>query len=173
MLFRDPGVGQLYKHDSPYTYFTSRDLHLGEISLECSRAGAAAAALWLTLRALDLAPILAAGVRAARAWAALIEDSDALTLHRSRSSTSSPTSRRGRARPRSTPRASACSRRDGGPDPVYLSTLRIDATAFAAMHPEVEMDADGVRVLRSVLMKPEHEPHVPWLHERVTAISTR
>ena len=48
------------------------DLHLGEISLECSRAGAAAAALWLTLRSLDLAPILAAGVRAARAWAALL-----------------------------------------------------------------------------------------------------
>ena len=82
MLFRDPGVGRLYKHDSPYTYFTSGDLHLGEISLECSRAGAAAAALWLTLRALDLAPILAAGVRAARAWAALIADSDVLTLHR-------------------------------------------------------------------------------------------
>ena len=82
VLFRDPGVGRLYKHDSPYTYFTSGDLHLGEISLECSRAGAAAAALWLTLRALDLAPILAAGVRAARAWAALIADSDALTLHR-------------------------------------------------------------------------------------------
>ena len=54
VLFRDPGVGRLYKHDSPYTYFTSGDLHLGEISLECSRAGAAAAALWLTLRALDL-----------------------------------------------------------------------------------------------------------------------
>ena len=45
ILFRDPGVGRLYKHDSPYTYFTSGDLHLGEISLECSRAGAAAAAL--------------------------------------------------------------------------------------------------------------------------------
>ena len=59
------------------------------------------------------------------------------------------------------------------PDPVYLSTLKIDAPAFSAMHPEVEMDADGVRVLRSVLMKPEHELHVPWLHERVTAISTR
>ena len=26
-----PGVGRLYKHDSPYTYFTSGDLHLGEI----------------------------------------------------------------------------------------------------------------------------------------------
>ena len=50
VLFRDPGVAQHYLHDSPYTYFTSDDLHLGEISLECSRAGAAAAALWLTLR---------------------------------------------------------------------------------------------------------------------------
>src|SRR6478736_5690022 len=48
VLFRDPGVGRLYKHDSPYTYFTSAELHLGEISLECSRAGASAAALWLT-----------------------------------------------------------------------------------------------------------------------------
>ena len=53
-------------------------------------------------------------------------------------------------------------------DPVFLSTLRIDAAAFAAAHPDVEMDIDGVRVLRSVLMKPEHEPHVPWLHERVS-----
>ncbi len=48
VLFRDPTVGRFYLHDSPYTYFTSAELHLGEISLECSRAGAAAAALWLT-----------------------------------------------------------------------------------------------------------------------------
>ena len=54
MLFRDPGVAQHYLHDSPYTYFTSDELHLGEISIECSRAGAAAAALWLTLRLLPL-----------------------------------------------------------------------------------------------------------------------
>jgi glutamate/tyrosine decarboxylase-like PLP-dependent enzyme len=47
-------VGRFYAHDSPYTYFTSADLHLGEISLECSRAGAAAAALWTTVRALPL-----------------------------------------------------------------------------------------------------------------------
>ena len=46
----DPSVGRFYQHDSPYTYFTSDELHLGEISLECSRAGAAAGALWLTLR---------------------------------------------------------------------------------------------------------------------------
>ena len=46
------------------------------------------------------------------------------------------------------------------PDPVYLSTL----------------DVGGMRVLRSVLMKPEHEPYVPWLHarvERLTAAVTR
>jgi len=48
ILFSDPGVGSFYKHDSPYTYFTSGDLHLGEISLECSRPGASAVALWAT-----------------------------------------------------------------------------------------------------------------------------
>src|SRR6266567_1355052 len=54
VLFRDPGVGRLYKHDSPYAYFSSAELHLGEISLECSRPGAAAAALWATQRLLPL-----------------------------------------------------------------------------------------------------------------------
>jgi glutamate/tyrosine decarboxylase-like PLP-dependent enzyme len=54
VLFRDPAVGRLYKHDSPYTYFSSADLHLGEISLECSRPGAAAAALWATQKLLPL-----------------------------------------------------------------------------------------------------------------------
>jgi tyrosine decarboxylase / aspartate 1-decarboxylase len=54
VLFRDPAIGRLYKHDSPYTYFSSADLHLGEISLECSRPGASAAALWATQKLLPL-----------------------------------------------------------------------------------------------------------------------
>src|SRR5207248_5626210 len=54
VLFRDPSVGRFYKHDSPYTYFSSAELHLGEISLECSRPGASAAALWATQRLLPL-----------------------------------------------------------------------------------------------------------------------
>ncbi len=54
VIFRDPSVGGLYKHDSPYTYFTSSDLHLGEISLECSRPGASAIGLWATQRLLPL-----------------------------------------------------------------------------------------------------------------------
>ena len=56
VLFRDPAVGRFYKHDSPYTYFTSKELHLGEISLECSRAGASAVALWATQQLLPLVP---------------------------------------------------------------------------------------------------------------------
>jgi tyrosine decarboxylase/aspartate 1-decarboxylase len=52
VLFRDPALGRLYKHDSPFTYFSSKELHLGEISMECSRPGAAAAALWATQKLL-------------------------------------------------------------------------------------------------------------------------
>ena len=72
VLFRDPSVGRFYKHDSPYTYFSSSELHLGEISLECSRPGAAAAALWATMRLLPLeragefARMLDAGLEAAK-----------------------------------------------------------------------------------------------------------
>ncbi|MGI9235899.1 MAG: pyridoxal phosphate-dependent decarboxylase family protein [Woeseiaceae bacterium] len=56
VLFKDPSVGRFYKHGSPYTYFSSADLHLGEISLECSRPGAAAVALWATQQLLPPAP---------------------------------------------------------------------------------------------------------------------
>ena len=56
VLFKDPSVGHVYKHDSPFTYFSSDELHLGEISLECSRAGAAAVALWTTMQLLPLQP---------------------------------------------------------------------------------------------------------------------
>src|ERR1039457_6156854 len=67
VLFRDPSVGRFYLHDSPYTYFTCGELHLGEISLECSRAGAAAGALWLTFRLLPPEPAgLGQGLAACR-----------------------------------------------------------------------------------------------------------
>lgn len=59
VLYKDYKIGKFFKHDSPYTYFSSDDLHLGEISLECSRAGASAAALWATL---ELIPLDAKGL---------------------------------------------------------------------------------------------------------------
>jgi tyrosine decarboxylase / aspartate 1-decarboxylase len=74
ILFRDPAVGRFYKHDSPYTYFTSHDLHLGEISLECSRAGASAVALWATQQLLPLITDgeFAGGLRSSREAAVLL-----------------------------------------------------------------------------------------------------
>src|ERR1700748_2336235 len=74
ILFRDPTVGRFYKHDSPFTYFSSKELHLGEISLECSRAGASAVALWATQQLLPLTPggEFAAGLTASRRAALLM-----------------------------------------------------------------------------------------------------
>ncbi|MDZ7581009.1 MAG: aminotransferase class I/II-fold pyridoxal phosphate-dependent enzyme [Deltaproteobacteria bacterium] len=71
ILYRDPAVGTFYKHDSPYTYFSSSELHLGEISLECSRPGASAVALWATQKLLPLVPggEFSAGLSKARAAA--------------------------------------------------------------------------------------------------------
>lgn len=58
-----------------------------------------------------------------------------------------------------------------GPDPVFLSTLRADRESFAARHPETAADADGARILRSVLMKPESEDHVEYLHNRLERLA--
>src|SRR5579875_2505511 len=182
VLFRDPSVGRFYRHDSPYTYFTSGDLHLGEISLECSRAGAAAAALWLTFRLLPPEPgglglVLAAGRRAALAWADLLTASDELLLYQ-------PPELdivcyfpvRGQAAPSlaAIDAASARMLAEGMTDannPVFLSTLRVSARAMSRRHPRVAADADGARILRSVLMKPEEEEYLPVLHDRVTRLA--
>jgi glutamate/tyrosine decarboxylase-like PLP-dependent enzyme len=179
VLFADPGVGRLYQHDSPYTYFTSGDLHLGEISLECSRAGAAAAALWLTLQVFPLrrdeglGPMLAACRRAALRWAALLRDDDALELH-VEPELDIVTCFPRRASVSAVDAASAAALEAGmrdGDDPVFLSTVRIGADALCGLHPRLERDADGARILRSVLMKPEHELAVDGLHARVRALA--
>ncbi|MFG2121981.1 pyridoxal phosphate-dependent decarboxylase family protein [Streptomyces sp. NPDC048710] len=179
VLFRDPEVGRFYLHDSPYTYFTSTELHLGEISLECSRAGASAAALWLTFQLLPPTPdglgrVLAAGRRAALKWADLIEASDLLELYQQPQLdivTYFPA-----VDPASLTGIDAASARIlaygmESPDPVFLSTLKAGREAFAARHPKVTADADGARILRSVLMKPESEHHVEHLHSRVERLA--
>ena len=56
-------------------------------------------------------------------------------------------------------------------DPVFLSVLRVEAEALGRRHPEVMLDAAGGRILRSVLMKPEHETYLADLHTRVAALS--
>lgn len=57
-------------------------------------------------------------------------------------------------------------------DPLYLSLLRVDAADFTRRHPAAAADADGASVLRSVLIKPEAEDHLPDLHARLTSLAT-
>jgi len=171
VLFADPAVGRLYAHDSPYTYFTSDALHLGEISLECSRAGAAAAALWLTLRAVDMAPILAAARRAARAFAARVRESETLRLHLEPELDIVTYFARERILSGIDASSAAILRAgmEDPDDPVFLSTLQVEAEHL----PGLERDAPSARILRSVLMKPEHEPAVDWLATRVEQLAAR
>ena len=179
MLFADPSVAAVYAHESPYTYFVPADLHLGEISLECSRAGAAAAALWLTLQVFPLragdglGPMLAASRRAALDLAARLRSDAGLTLHVEPELdivTYFPSRPALSAVDTATERALAAGMADAA-DPVFLSTIRVAADAFAQLHPGIARDADAARVLRSVLMKPEHETNVGDLHARLSRLA--
>jgi len=182
VLFADPAVGKFYAHDSPYTYFTSDELHLGEISLECSRAGAAAAALWLTFRLLPPTPdglgrVLAACRSAALDWAELLSASGQLWLYQSPEldivsyfPITAGTSLS------AIDRASARMLADGMNDPqrpVFVSTLTVTADAMTRRHTSVVADREGVRILRSVLMKPESESYVNDLHARLEELAGR
>jgi hypothetical protein len=51
---------------------------------------------------------------------------------------------------------------------VYLSTLRVAAERLRRREPALADDAPSARILRSVLMKPEHERYVDALHAEVT-----
>jgi glutamate/tyrosine decarboxylase-like PLP-dependent enzyme len=183
ILFRDPAVGRFYKHDSPYTYFTSRQLHLGEISLECSRAGASAVALWATQQLLPLIPAgdFARGLAQGRAAALELD-------------------RRLRADARFQPLAAgapdldivvwklkaetperaselaqsifvACATRD-----LHLALVELPLTWFQPAPESDQADSEpaGARTpmvtcFRSVLMKPEHEAWLGRIWERLTA----
>jgi glutamate/tyrosine decarboxylase-like PLP-dependent enzyme len=180
VLFADPGVGRFYKHDSPYTYFTSDELHLGEISLECSRAGAAAAALWLTLQVFPLSPdsglgtMLAAGRRAARDWAGRLARSQRLQLYLEPELDivtffpAADTLSQVDARSAATLLAGMAAG-----NPTFLSVLSVEQSAFAQLHPDLVIDTDSARVLRSVLMKPEHELVIERLHREVETLAQR
>jgi len=185
VLFRDPAVGSFYKHDSPYTYFTSKQLHLGEISLECSRAGAAAVALWATQQLFPLTPGgdfacgLARGRRAALELDRRLREDNA-----------------GRFQPllagppeldivvwklnADTPKRASqlahrifvsCATRD-----LHLALVELPLTWFgpvtgfqpASLTTE-GIETDLVTCLRSVLMKPEHEAWLDRIWEKLAA----
>jgi glutamate/tyrosine decarboxylase-like PLP-dependent enzyme len=181
ILFRDPAVGRFYQHDSPYTYFTSDDLHLGEISLECSRAGAAAGALWCTLQALPLkpddglGPILAACMRAARTWADAVESSNELTLVTAPEtdivSYMPVTDEHTLSAVHDASQALFDAAMNDPDDPIFTSVYRLSADALTTLHPSLTADRDEAAILRSVLMKPEHETYANSLVEQLSALA--
>jgi tyrosine decarboxylase/aspartate 1-decarboxylase len=161
VVFRDPSVGRLYKHHSPATYFSSKELHLGEISLECSRPGAAAAALWATQKLLPLIPggAFAQGLERSR--------KAALAFHEKL-----------RTEPRFltafapeldivvfTPRAdtvseaSALSQKifeSAAERDLYLAVAELPVAFFAKDLGTMKKDRETLSCLRSVLLKAEH-----------------
>ncbi|MDA0707319.1 MAG: aminotransferase class I/II-fold pyridoxal phosphate-dependent enzyme [Proteobacteria bacterium] len=161
VLFRDATVGRFYKHDSPFTYFSSAELHLGEISLECSRPGASAVALWATQQLFPLtrdgqfAGWLGQGLDAAQEfWQRLSASARFQPLMRPEldivvyAVVAASTSAASTAAREVFARAA-----DAG---LHLAMMEVPATIVAAYLPSATVDSRSVTCLRSVLMKPEH-----------------
>ena len=171
VLFKDPSVGRFYKHDSPYTYFSSDDLHLGEISLECSRAGAAAVALWATMEVLpldkggefaqdlescrDAAIDLHGRLQADERFITPLEPELDIVIWAPKAATTSE--------------ISALSQRTfemAEAKELHLATFSFPSVLVQKAFPEVEVDSDMTVCMRSSLMKPEHKQ---WM-DRIWAI---
>lgn len=180
VLFRDPAVARHYLHDSPYTYFTSGELHLGEISLECSRAGAAAAALWLTSRVLPLTPdglgaVLRPGRRAALAWAGLIDGSAELAVFQPPQLdivSYFPAGDTLSGIDRVSAHVLEGGMRRSPEQAVFVATYTVTGADLARRGHAVRADIPRGRILRSVLMKPESETHIHGLHREIVRLSS-
>jgi glutamate/tyrosine decarboxylase-like PLP-dependent enzyme len=172
VVFRDPDVGRVYRHDSTYTYFTSEELHLGEISLECSRPGASAVALWATQR---LLPYVRGGrfardldrcIAGARALHARLEGDDRfvpvllpeldIVVFAVRPSA-------GRA---ASELARAVFER-AADDDLHLALAGLDRSLVEAATGPLDEDGDTILCLRACVMKPEHEAWLGAILERL------
>jgi tyrosine decarboxylase/aspartate 1-decarboxylase len=165
VLFKDVDVGRFYKHDSPFTYFSSAELHLGEISLECSRPGASAVALWATqqlfplVKGGELADSLDSSLQAARDFHALLKASENylplmepeldIVVYAAVAADAASSSARTRqifAR--------------AAEQELHLAMIELPVELVSHYAPDMERTAETVTCLRSVLMKPEHKA---WL----------
>lgn len=170
ILFKDPSVGRIYKHDSPYTYFTSDELHLGEISLECSRAGAAAVALWATQRMFPLVPggDFAQGLTRCRDAALQLHDMIRdnprymvpfapeldIILWAPNAETSSMASR-----------LSEAVFREAAKRNLHLALAQVPKIFFEEAAQGMKLDQDRLTCLRACVMKPEHLTWVDTIYE--------
>jgi tyrosine decarboxylase/aspartate 1-decarboxylase len=167
ILFKDPAAGVWYKHNSPYTYFTSNELHLGEISLECSRPGAAAAALWATQKLLPLvkggefARNLAKSREAALALFVRLQSDPRfmvpfapeldVVIFAPKANSASNVSQLSRLL------FETAARRD-----LHLAVVELPLSLWPATVANLKQDRETMTCLRSALMKPEH---LAWIEE--------
>ncbi len=177
VLFRDASAGRFYKHDSPYTYFSSAELHLGEISLECSRPGAAAAALWTTQRLLPLerGGEFARGLEQSRAaalafyakitkderFAAAFAPELDIVIFAPRAKSVSEASKLSRRI------FDAAAKRN-----LHLAVAELPTEFWAGILGSMQRDRDTMTCLRSVLMKPEHLEWIPRIWEELSAATS-
>ena len=162
ILLKNPEEGAFYKHDSPYTYFTSSELHLGEITLECSRAGASAAGVWATLRRFPLVKDgefsrrLQSSIQAAQGLTAAAKrlgflvldpqlDICVFSMPGTKASSMSQENRLFFERKAN--------------EGIHLALLKITKDQCPW---DIEWDQDELVVVRSVLMKPEHDNPDFW-----------
>ena len=172
VLFKDPEVGKLYKHDSPYTYFSSAELHLGEISLECSRAGASAVALWATQQllprkkggefAVDLSKSRSAALdlygrlKSDDRFKMIMEPDLDIVIWAVKAESCSKISE-----------LSQTMFDLAAENNLHLALFSIPTSSLDASWGDVTFDSDSVTCLRSCLMKPEHEE---WMDQIWTLI---
>jgi glutamate/tyrosine decarboxylase-like PLP-dependent enzyme len=166
ILFRDHSVGRFYQHNSPYTYFTSEELHLGEISLECSRPGASAVALWATQSLLPLirdgefahnlescraaALVLHAHLQRSSTFVPLLEPELDIVVWAVRAETSSA----------ATSRARQIFDRAAQHD-LHLALASFPRQIAERCAAVRTWDTDDLTCLRACVMKPEHRDWMP------------
>ena len=178
VLFKDPGVGRFYKHDSPYTYFTSDELHLGEISLQCSSPGASAVALWATQRLLPMVKAGEFGRDLARSRKAALElfgflgqdnrfvrrlipelDIVVWTLRGSSVHESSQLARR--------------VFQEAAAADLHLAVASLPCSFLFGGDREATLDQEEVVCLRACLMKPEHLDWIDRVEQELCAATDR
>jgi glutamate/tyrosine decarboxylase-like PLP-dependent enzyme len=178
ILFKDPSVGQLYKHDSPYTYFSSEELHLGEVSLECSRSGSSAVALWATQRLLPLIPggEFAASLSKSRTAALTIFEK---LQNDSRFIVAFPPQLDIVVWAVKSQSASESSRlakeifKVAEQENLYLALTNLPKQLFLETGEGINGEQESITCLRSCLMKPEHLDWIDRIWQTLDAVTTK
>ena len=165
VLFNDPNVATFYLHDSPYTYFTSDELHLGEISLECSRAGASAVGLWATHQLMppvkngQFAQDLSKSRTAALDLYSKLEGNDQFYTFVKPETDIVVWSLNGPSTSKMSERANQFFH-EAEKNQLYLSIYKYPTSKLKNV--SFDIDSEYLTCLRSSLMKPEH---LEWMNE--------